>query len=67
MSKSSKRKKPPGVLIPPGTPKQLTLINQASVLSKQFNDPKKARKKLPCKVIEYVDGEPVSAKVIKKK
>jgi len=67
MSKSSKRKKAPGILIPPGTPKQLTLINQASALSKQFNDPKKARKRLPCKVIEYVDDEPVSTKVIKKK
>lgn len=67
MSKSSKRKKSPGIHIPPGTPKQLTLINQASVLSKQFNDPKKARKRLPCKIIEYVDGEPASAKAIKKK
>ena len=67
MSKSRKRKKSPGILIPPGTPKQLTLINQASVLSKQFNDPKKARKRLPCKIIEYVEGEPVFANVIKKR
>jgi cell shape-determining protein MreC len=66
MAKSNKRSKAPGIVIPPGTPKQLTLINQVSALSQQFNDPK-ARKRTLCKVTEYVDGEPVSTKVIRNK
>jgi hypothetical protein len=63
----SRRNRKPGVLIAPGTPKRFTRIDQASVLPKQFFNSKVARKKMPCKVIGYVQGEPVSTKVVKSK